>query len=211
MNRTTDRVFIDTNMLLFAVQYEKEDVFTWFNALYENIWIHVDVLEELLTGKNRVLQEIHQGNWHLYDPNTLPKNEKTIYNAEISQIKDAFRHMNERREYSGRRNKKTANTGEISTLAVCLLEDAHLICSNDFDVREVVEAEQYTYVDENDVEHLIIQDTAEDFCYYCSLDASIKKSKVRHFFKSIFDDKKRRDVNLKRLDARLSTITNSSL
>lgn len=206
MNRTTDRVFIDTNMLFFAMQYKKEDVFTWFNALYENIWIHVEVLNELLTGKNRVLQEINQGNWHLYDPNTLPHDEYIIYKAEINQIRDAFRRMNERREHNGGRVKQTLDTGEISTLAVCLLEDAHLICSNDFDIREVVAAEQYKYVDENDEEHLIIQDTAEDFCYYCVLKTNITKSKVRHFFKTLFDDEKKRSRNLQNLNSRLATI-----
>lgn len=209
MDRRHDRVFIDTNMLFFAAQYKKENIFTWFNKLYGNIWIHVDVLNEMLTHRVQVQNEIDARRWHLFDPSVdLSDDELIIYNIQIDEIKEAFQRLNEIRRTTGKRVKNTANTGEISTLAVCLIEDAHLICSNDFDVRDVVKAEKYTYIDKSDnQEHLIVQDTAEDFCYHCVVEASITKSKVRHFYKTIFDNIETRNHELSQLDTRLNKLS----
>ncbi len=49
--------------------------------------------------------------------------------------------MNQHRAEQGKRVKYITDTGEIAILAVCLLEDAQLICSNDADIGTVVEQE----------------------------------------------------------------------
>lgn len=59
MHRATEQVFIDTNILLFATQYYRDDVFSWFNKLYGNIWVHIDVFEEILIKRQRVQEEIN--------------------------------------------------------------------------------------------------------------------------------------------------------
>ncbi|MCT3282400.1 hypothetical protein C6Y11_07495 [Lactiplantibacillus pentosus] len=207
MNRRTERVFIDTNMLFFATQYRRDDVFSWFNQLYGNIWIHVDVLEEMLEHRNRVLSEINAGRWRLFDPSRmLSSDAQLIYSAQHRAIKAALQKLDTQRAMNGQRIKHTANTGEISTLAVCLTEDARLICSNDFDIRNVVQAEHYTYIADDNSEHLIVQDSAADFCCACVAETTITKSQVRHFFKTIFDHQETRQRELKRLDERLTKI-----
>lgn len=194
-------------MLLFAAQYNKEDVFSWFNQLYGNICVHIDVLNEMLIKRDRVQNEIDAGRWQLFDPSTsLSADEQVVYRALIKTIKEAFKRLNEDRAVSGKRVKNTANTGEISTLAVCMIKDAHLICSNDFDIRDVVSAENYTYIDDDNCEHLIIQDTAEDFCFLCARETTITKAQVRHFYKTLFDSTGTRRKNLALLDQRFSSL-----
>lgn len=207
MNRRAVRVFVDTNMLIFAAQYLKTNVFEWIDELYDNVWIHVDVLDELLVARQVVESEIQRRAWHVFDPVTLTTDERVIYQAQVNQIKAAFRRMNQRRAEQGKRVKYTTDTGEIAILAVCLLEDAQLICSNDADIGTVVEQEQYTYVDATTgLEQLIVQDSLADFCYYCVVEAGIAKSKVRHFYKSLFDNKYERQQKLTEFDQRLAAI-----
>ena len=206
MNRRYDRAFLDTNMILFAVQYRKENVFSWFNQLYNDLWIHIDVLNELLIGRDHVQKELDTGRWRLFDPNSLSPDEHIIYRSQIRDIQKAFVRLDETRAAAGKKVKQTANTGEISTLAVCLLQDAHLICSNDFDIRDVVSAEHYTYVAEDGNEYPIVQDTAEDFCYHCAAETEITASQVRHFYKTIFTDSDNRKYHLQHLDQRLASL-----
>ena len=194
-------------MLLFAAQYNKENIFSWFNKLYGNIWIHMDVLDEVLLKRQRVEAEIQAGRWRLFDPLTnFSSAERIIYNAQVEEIKEAFARLNSNRATSGKRVKNTANTGEISTLAVCLIEDAHLICSNDFDIRGVVYSENYTYIDDDDGEHLIVQDTAEDFCFLCVAETDITKAQVRRFYKTLFECPDIRNAKLASLDRRLGLL-----
>lgn len=56
MTDSTQKVFIDSNMLIFAADFQKENVLEWMDKLYDNIYIHVDVYNELLTSsiKNTV-------------------------------------------------------------------------------------------------------------------------------------------------------------
>lgn len=207
MHRATEQVFIDTNMLLFATQYHRDDVFSWFNKLYGNIWVHIDVLEEILIKRQRVQEEINANRWHLFDPfANLSAEEQIVYNAYVTDIRNAFSRLNDRRAASGQRVKNTANTGEISTLAVCLTIDAHLICSNDFDIRDVVIAENYTFTDDENNERLIVQDTAEDFCFHCVLETDITKAQVRRFYKTLYDNANSRRKSLALLDQRLEAL-----
>jgi len=202
VNRRKARVFIDTNMLIFAMQYHKENVFEWIELLYGNVWIHMSVLAELLQGRAIVEREIRQRNWQIFDTSKLTANEKVIYASYVAEIKNAFRQMNLKRAAQGKRAKNTADIGEIATLAVCLLEDAQLICSDDADIQTVVRQEQYSYIDVDGAQHLIAQNSAEDFCVYCVTEAGVAKSKVRHFYKTLFEDTTTRAYKLAALDDR---------
>lgn len=41
------KVFIDANILIHATSYQSADVFRWIYELYEEIYIHKIVLDEL--------------------------------------------------------------------------------------------------------------------------------------------------------------------
>ena len=47
------KVFIDANIIIYAESFEKTDVFLWINDLYEDIYIHKTVLDELKLSSTR--------------------------------------------------------------------------------------------------------------------------------------------------------------
>lgn len=47
------KVFIDANMIIHAGSFQKTDVFQWLNQLYEEIYIHIEVLNELQVASVR--------------------------------------------------------------------------------------------------------------------------------------------------------------
>lgn len=202
INRQDIRTFIDTNMLIFAESYQKDNVFDWIDRLYSDVWVHVDVLDEMLIGRKRIEAEINSRGWHVFDPGDLSEPEQKLYHAHLAGIKVAFQKM---RVAQGPQAKYTPDLGEKATLAVCILQDAQLICSNDADIAEVISRENYCYVDDTGKTNLILQDTASDFCYHCVLDAGITKSKVRRFYKSIFEDSSERQRKLVVWDQRFLT------
>lgn len=203
VDRKNMRTFIDTNMLIFAGDYQRDNVFDWIDTLYSDIWIHIDVLNELLLGKKRVEEEIQSRNWHIFDPSSLSDVEQELYDMHFDGIQKAFQAM---RVSQGPNAKHTPDMGEKATLAVCILQDAQMICSNDADIAKVILRENYCYVDESGNSELILQDTASDFCYHCVLDMGIAKSKVRRFYKSIFENKIDRDAKLAIFDQRFNNL-----
>lgn len=64
------KVFVDANIIIHAATFKSADVFSWINSLYEDIYIHQEVLDELLVSdvRNRVKSYIDQGKWKLFDP-----------------------------------------------------------------------------------------------------------------------------------------------
>ncbi|MFD1421773.1 hypothetical protein [Lactiplantibacillus songbeiensis] len=72
------------------MQHLKTNVFEWIDELYDNVWIHVDVLDELLVARQVVEREIQRRAWHVFDPVTLTTDERVIYQAQVNQIKAAF-------------------------------------------------------------------------------------------------------------------------
>lgn len=201
VDRKNLRTFIDTNMLIFAGDYQKDNVFDWIETLYSDVWIHIDVLNELLLGKSSVEEEINSRHWHIFDPSSLSDIEQEVYDMHFDGIQEAFQAM---RISQGPNAKHTPDVGEKATLAACILQDAQMICSNDADISEIVSRENYCYVDEDGNSKPILQDTASDFCYYCVSDAGITKSKVRRFYKSIFENKTDRNAKLASLDQRFT-------
>lgn len=58
MDRQGVQAFIDTNMLIYATNFKLANVFEWIDQLYGNVWIHEDVLSELLLKDEQVRNEI---------------------------------------------------------------------------------------------------------------------------------------------------------
>lgn len=53
MNKRQGKVFVDTNILLHADMYQHDTIFDWIDALYEEVYIHQMVLDEILSASAR--------------------------------------------------------------------------------------------------------------------------------------------------------------
>ena len=114
-------------------------------------------------------------------------------------MREAFYQLNVKKEAEGRRLKNTNDLGEIHSLAAAMLLSAGIICSNDFDIREVIEDTPiYVTVEEEEESILMEQDTLEDFCYFVVSYGIAERSIVRKFFKAI------QPQNLEKLDSRIN-------
>lgn len=207
MIERTDKVFIDSNMIIYAADFQRADVFEWMNQLYSNIYIHTDVYRELLFSsvKEQVNRLIDRGDWTLFDPedsDTMSTIQRDIYRQRLQEVKSAFHKMNIQRIIDGKRPKTVSNLGEIATITACMMIGAGIICSNDFDIRTVVAQEDYRVII-NAQEILLMQDSAEDFCTYCFHSKIATRKLIRNFYKTIIGESKYREQKLRQLDERL--------
>lgn len=210
MSNRSDKVFIDSNMIIFAADFQQANVFDWINELYQNVYIHKEVYNELLfpSVKNTIDGLIAGGKWSLFDPKSvtsLSPIEQEIYQQRLTDVKDAFHRMNLQRIAAGKRPKTVSNLGEIATIAACLMINAGIICSNDFDIRTVVVMEDYRILLE-DKDELINQDSAEDFCVYCVQQNVVSRKLVRNFYKTIIVEDVNRSRKLTQLNERLDAV-----
>lgn len=74
MNDRSDKVFVDSNMIIFAADFKNANVFEWINELYHNVYIHKEVYNELLfpSVKKAVDELIASGEWIFFDQRNLP-------------------------------------------------------------------------------------------------------------------------------------------
>lgn len=186
------KVFIDANMIIHAGSFQKTDVFQWLNQLYEEIYIHIEVLNELQVASVRKKADefIASGQWILFDPQaeTLIPTEELydLYVIYLRGMREAFYQLDVKKEAEGRRLKNTNDLGEIHSLAAAMLLSAGIICSNDLDIREVIEdAPIYITIEEDEESVLMEQDTLEDFCCFVISHEIAERSMVRKFFKAI--------------------------
>lgn len=70
MNKRQGIVFIDANMINYAAAYQRDDVFLWMNDLYEEIYVHRAVWDELLVSsvRTKIDAMLTQEKWKLFDP-----------------------------------------------------------------------------------------------------------------------------------------------
>lgn len=189
------KVFIDSNIIFYATKYQKKDVFQWVESLYEEIYIHKIVLEELVTSTARANAEskINEGKWVLFDPDdeaTLSDEMYDIYEGYLSDVKQAFADLDEKKIREGRRLKNTNDLGEMHSLAAAMLLGASIIFSNDYDVLEVIQDAQLCItLDETEASVLIEHDSLVDFCYYLVLYKHESKNPVKKFLKYVEEDK----------------------
>lgn len=198
------KVFIDANIVIHAGSFQRVDVFQWINQLYEEIYIHVEVIKELQIPSIRKKAEefVANGQWILFDPQeeTLIPTEDLydLYLIYLAEMREAFHQLDIKKEAEGRRLKNTNDLGEIHSLAAAMLISAGIICSNDFDIREVIEDTPiYVTVVEEEESVLMEQDTLEDFCYLVISHEIAERSMVRKFFKAI------QPQNIEKFDRRI--------
>jgi predicted nucleic acid-binding protein len=63
------KVFVDANILIHAATFRSADVFSWIDSLYDDIYIHQEVLDELLISdvRKKVQGYIDEGKWKLFN------------------------------------------------------------------------------------------------------------------------------------------------
>lgn len=211
MTKTPNKVFIDSNMILYAASFKKDNVFNWINTLYEDIYIHIDVYNEILSSAKAIVDTfIDSKKWTLFDPSdTMVLNlaEQEIYKNRLSDVKIAFQELNDRRLKAGIPPKSVSNIGEMATITACTMINARVICSNDFDIRDVVTHEDYrVFIDGQDVP--IIQDSAEDFCIACHQQEIAIRKNIRNFYKTTIVESKNRVDKLEQFTKRLDDVEN---
>ncbi|MEH6941856.1 hypothetical protein [Bacillus sp. JJ722] len=173
MGSIKGKVFIDTNMIKYAHVVEKVDMFDWLQKVYESIYIHKEVLDELYGTEAYTVAShlVADGTWELFNPddaNCLDMVQKLLYDEQLKLVEDAFRELSRRKKADGKTVKTTNNTGEIHSLAAALILNAEIISSNDYEIREIIEYEKFTIIsDVSNNRMLIQQDTLEDFCVLC--------------------------------------------
>lgn len=204
-----EAAIVDANMLNYAYKVGFVDVFGWFNRLYSKIYIHQEVLNEILepSVKRKVVGFIDDKIWTLYDPedeDCVSDEQKVIYDDAVSKVRRGFRNLKERKRSLGQKVKNTRNEGEIHTISAALLLGANIISSNDYEIAEVVDAEQFTvYSEELEDIVLIQQHTLEDFCVFCTQHGIASRKDMRKVFKIALADDKKLSEKLKALDRRL--------
>lgn len=126
------RVFLDTNIINFAIVYKRANVLEWINNLYDEIYIHISVLNELITNRIYAEQQIKDGNWILFNPDDEERLSDTnfiIYERYRENVNNGFSRLKEKKKNQGKEVKNTNNIGEIDSLAAALLLSANIICS----------------------------------------------------------------------------------
>lgn len=183
------KVFIDSNILIFATEYKISDVFEWIDSLYEEVFVHKVVYDELLLNevKLKVDNKIEYG-WTLFDPyddSTLSDDMFVIYEMYLKDIKQGFSDLDEKKIKAGRSLKYTNDLGEMHSLAAAMLLSASIIFSNDYDILEVIQdSKLYISVDEAEDNVLIQLDSLVDFCIYLVFFEIESKASVRKFLKT---------------------------
>lgn len=189
------KVFIDANIIIYAESFEKTDVFVWINKLYEEIYIHKTVLDEvkLSSAREKIDSFINRNRWILFNPEdeeTLSDALYDLYDAYVDNIHESFRQLNAKKIVESRELKYTNDLGEIHSLAAAVLLNAGIICSNDLDIREVIEDSEILITADDETESVLItQDTLEDFCFYVIVYEIAKRRIARTFFKTIHPDR----------------------
>lgn len=184
-------VFIDANIIIYAVSFRQADVFDWLNRLYGRILIHVEVLEELKISsvREKVDVLIAEGRWTLFNPESEVSIETDalydLYLVYLQEVRLAFEQLDEKKIREGRPLKHTSDLGEIHSLAAARLLSADLICSDDADIHEVITDADLRVINYDEEEVLIRQHTLIDFCLNLRRHDIVKRSEVRKFFKSV--------------------------
>lgn len=208
------KVFIDANVLNFAAVYQNSNVWNWLNELYETVYIHVSVLNELLIKQvqDKVQEMIDDHTWILFDPDDpgcISDEQFVIYERFKDLIKQGFVRLSIKKKQEGREVKHTSNIGEIDSLAAAMFLSANFICSNDYEIRELIQDENLCVsLSEEQPPQLIIQDTIEDLCVLIVEAGISSKKEVRKFFKVVYsqDPESKREYKLALLNVRLDAV-----
>lgn len=211
------KVIIDTNLLMQALDYRKSNVFDWIDQVYENIYVHMEVVNEFQIESERksILEVIEVMGWKLFDHNNkdcLLDEHKSLYWTYVKEVHEGFEKLKAKKEAQGRIPKTSNNIGEIHSIALAQLISGNIISSNDYEIREVIEDENIrVHSPELKEDILIEQDTIEDFCVYCVQANVVKPSDVLKFFKICHssDSKDKLEEKVSSLKNRLMDVLSS--
>ncbi|MBM7710041.1 PIN domain-containing protein [Enterococcus lemanii] len=134
------KTFIDANILFYMNDFRKYAVDEWLEQLYDTIYIHKEVLEELkLENVKKFYQDKLENSrkWELFNPedeDCLTEDQYDIYMEIFNQIRIQFKEFQEERE-----EKNTTDSGDIAILAGCQLLEIPLITSQDSDFEKVID------------------------------------------------------------------------
>lgn len=180
----------------------------WINYMTTFISISKCIMNSSSSIKEIVDSFIIKQQWTVFNPSLLTKTEKNIYDIRLDDVKDAFHQMNLQRMRDGRKAKTVSNMGEIATISACIMINARVICSNDFDIREIVKQEDYRVLI-NDQDVPLMQESAEDSCISCLLNEIATRKDVRNFYKMIIVESPQRELKLQAFNHKLDDSSNS--
>lgn len=150
-------------------------------------------MEELVlpSVRDKVESYHRNGKWKIFNPDReedVSDDLFSIYEVYLQEVRAAFRALDVKKQLQERPVKNTNDIGEIHSLAAAMLLDAKIICSNDYDIREVIE-DTPILVNNQDDSVLLEHDTLLDFCHWVvKFDVESRKS-VRKFVKVIIPER----------------------
>ena len=151
MNSTENSdVFLDSNMIIYISNFKKYDVVTWLNALYNKVYVHTQVLDELLYSelKDFCNKQIELGNWILFNPEDetiLNDIQFEIYNSLYSEVRRDFTKYQLTRD-----EKQTTDRADVGILAGCRTLSIAVISTQDGDFKKVITTNNYVVNVEED-------------------------------------------------------------
>ncbi|PIJ98076.1 hypothetical protein [Lysinibacillus sphaericus] len=188
MSKRKGKVFIDSNILILATDYKLINVFDLIDSLYEDVYVHKIVYDELLIKEvqKNVDHKLENG-WTLFDPDdetTLSDDMYDIYESYLGDVKQSFFDLDEKKIKEGRPLKHTNDLGEMHSLAAAMLLGASIVFSNDLDIIEVIHDSMLCIsLDEEEDSVLIQHDSLIDFCYYLIIFEIESQANVRKLLK----------------------------
>lgn len=117
------KVFIDTNIINYAIGFRDADIFAWIKEIYETIYIHQSVLDELVINKHIAQKYIDQKDWLLFNPtDNLTPEELVVYSLYVDRVTTGFANLDKKR-------KKNADLLKIQLILARLIPlREHCIC-----------------------------------------------------------------------------------
>lgn len=205
-----NKVFIDTNIIFSLLKIRNENALLWVKQLYEEVYIHETVLEELRypTTKERVQELIDSKEWILFEESTLTVTQSKEYQNIIKRLFITFENLTNSKY--GNSPKKPSNLGEIYSIAAAAVINANVITSNDLSVKEAIEIEKIMIIPEDDMNAeatLINQDTLEDFCFYCVENKICKEKIASYVIRDTYNNPIDKEIKLNSFKLRLNELT----
>ncbi|MBK3493977.1 hypothetical protein JFL43_03705 [Viridibacillus sp. YIM B01967] len=183
---TKENVFLDTNIIVAAIRYNKVDIFKMIDAIYATKFVHIEVLKEIRISseKSFVQGKIDSGDWLLFNPedsSCLSDDDFDDYEFEVARISKEFSAVDA--------DKNCLNIGEIHSLAAAYINHSELICSHDFSITKVIQSlnlEIYKNGDDTQQPQLIGQHTLFELCRIFMDEYGLKRSEARQFYSAFF-------------------------
>jgi len=188
--------FIDANIIFYIEKLKsKADFLTIIEQVYESVYIHEEVYNELSgAGQQFVDEKCRANKWVLFKPVQAFQHIYEDYRLMLSKVQSTLIKVDTRRGKAG-----SAGTGEIASLAAAYLLNAEFICSNDYSIEEVIqEVPLHIFIDGDDSQEpvLITHHRLLDFCKLVVDGGLLPRNIVRKFFQIAHIELKTANRNL---------------